>query len=160
MKIQCRNENNITIMDIFVYEMGGIAEVRFLLSVKGEEVLISCNWITGEKNFTRKMLPFDEEKLNASLCQYVLSILVGTTHSPLLQNHVQQITKFSKLMNRVPFSKMTPEVKFKFLSVIKEGIKIWTQVISSLVSYQEEELEDTLGKIARYIMIFHVYLHN
>lgn len=147
-------------MDIFVYEMGGIAEVRFLLSVKDEEVLISCNWINGEKHFTRKMLPFDEEKINASLCQYILSIIAGASNSTLIQSHVSQITKYSKLMNRIPFKKMTPEVKYKFLSLLHEGIQMWSRVISSLTSYEEKEMEGTLGKIARYIMIFHVYLNN
>lgn len=150
-------------MEVKIYEMGGISELRIVFSFVGSKACCSSFWRNGRYNLDQDVLPVDHTKITGSLCQYMLKTLSkisSTEVSEVIKAHIREVSRYIQLLVRIGYDKLTYELKHRIVLCLHDGIMMWKTLFEKLVAYEELELREQVKEISRYIIVLEVILQD
>ncbi len=147
-------------MEVICYHFEGLSEMNVYVTFFETKIVCSNTFKSGKYDSEIEFYPINYNKLIGSLNQYILqmiSILVICPHE-IMKMHINEITKYLKLMTSIPYSNFAIQLKFSFLDTLLRGTKMWLAVIKHLLVYNEEEVEKLAKLINRYFIVTHLFL--
>lgn len=147
-------------MQFSEYEFGGRRHCRFLINFYNETCHCSAFWDGNEFHLVTKLLPIDPNKISGSFCQYVLAILGKVSIGEVMKNHVNDLTRYVTLLERIGYTKFDLKLKLRLLSSLRSGIHIWKAYLSDEIGLDDHMYLRTVKKVCRYLMIYELILYD
>lgn len=146
-------------LDIFMYELGGIYEIRIYVNIHFPKMECSVFWKDGEMHESKEVYPIDNRKILGFFNQYVIGLGLSQTYDPKICQHMEQMIKYLKLINHFTFDNLAPELLCRFLNVVKEGIHLWALFFKLITTdFPKEECKRMISLYYKYLMMFHLLL--
>lgn len=147
-------------LEIFMYDIGGSFDIRIYLNLHFPKIQCTMFWVDGEISDSRDFYPIDYTKVLGTFNQYLIGLgLNNSLPNPAIYRHMEEMTKFMKLINTVTFEKLAKGVLCKFLNVVQDGTKIWVDFLKSVPdSFPKKECKRILTLYSRYLIMYHLLL--
>lgn len=147
-------------IEVFMYDYGGVFDIRIYVNIHFPKIVSTVFIGEDQTKEEKKFYPIEYDKVLGTFNQYLIGLgLNSILPDPTIYKHMEEMTKFLKLINTITFEKLARGVLLQFLRVVKDGVRIWGTFFRTLPSqFDEIECKRIVKLFNRYLMMYHLLL--
>lgn len=147
-------------LEVFVYEIGGPFEIRIYVNLKPPNMVSTVYWTGPTLRDEREVFPLDNVRMMGTFNQYLIGLGLNTClPDPAIYKHMEDMVRIMKLVNRLRFENLSDIVKKQFITILKEGSRLWRNFFEVIPStFEKKEVHRVLTLFSRFLMMYHLLL--